>query len=106
MKTFSPDFNQFAIDSLRLELLKKIGWRISKKSDCARLSELIAQSGLGLISESTLYRLFFQFEKHRPYNYTIDILCKFIGYKDSIDFLNGLKESIDLLQFNGITLVH
>jgi hypothetical protein len=101
MKTFSPHFDQFAIDRLRFELLKKVGWSISNKPDCAQLSDLIFQSGFGQISESTLYRLFFQFEKHSPYKNTLDLLCKFLGYKDSLDFTEKLIEYREELHHNG-----
>jgi hypothetical protein len=102
MSTLKPKFDQFAIDRLRFELLKKIGWSISNKPDCAQLSDLIFQSGCGQISESTLYRLFFQFEKHRPYKSTLDILSKFLGYKDSLDFTEKLLQYREELHHNGV----
>lgn len=102
MKRFPPHFDQFAINRLRFELLKKIGWSISQKQDCKHLSDLIIQSGFGLISESTLYRLFFQFKKHSPYKHTLDILCKFLGYTDSIEFTEKLLQDRDGLHHNGV----
>jgi hypothetical protein len=102
MKTFAAYFDQFAIDRLRLGLFKKIGWSISNKPDCAQLSDLISQSGFGQISESTLYRLFFQFDKHSPYKHTLDILCKFLGYTDSLDFTEKLMQDREELHYNGI----
>ncbi len=102
MKTFKPHFDQFALDKLKLSLLEKIGFNISTKPDCAKLSDFIIESGHGHISESTLYRLFFQFEKHKPYKGTLDILCRFMGYKDSIEFIEKLAESRQQLHFCGI----
>lgn len=102
MKTFKPHFDQFALDRLRFELLKKIGWSISNKPDCAQLSELIANSGLGRISESTLYRLFFQFDKHTPYKNTLDILCRYLGHEDSFDFIEKLMNHRKELHYNGL----
>jgi hypothetical protein len=102
MKTFTPHFDKFAIDRLRYELLKKVGWSISNKPDCAQLSDLIFQSGCGQISESTLYRLFFQFDKHSPYKHTLDTLCKFLGYKDSLDFTEKLMQYREELHHNGV----
>jgi hypothetical protein len=93
MKTIKPHFDQFALDHLKLELLKKIGWIVSNKPDCAKLSDLIADSELGIISESTLYRLFLKSDSHTPYKSTLDILCQFIGYKDCIDFLEKIETS-------------
>jgi hypothetical protein len=102
MKTYKPQFDQFALDKLKLALLEKIGYKISTKPDCTKLSDLIMESGHGHISESTLYRLFFQFEKHSPYKSTLDILCQFMGYKDSIEFIEKLADSRQQLHFKGI----
>lgn len=105
MKVFSPNFDKFAIDRLRIELFNKIGWNISTKSDCLAFSELISKSGLGFLSESTIYRLFFQFGKHSSYKNTLDILCKFIGYKDSIQFLEKLEDSRQELHYHGLNTI-
>lgn len=105
MTTFKPHFDQFALDKLKFELLAKIGYKISTKPDCAKLADLISDSGHGHISESTLYRLFFQFEKHSPYKSTLDILCQFMGYKDSIEFNEKLAESRQQLHFSGINTI-
>ena len=102
MNKYAPYFDQFAIDQLKLELLKKIGWSISNKPDCAQLSYLIFKSGCGQISESTLYRLFFQVNKHRPYKNTLDILCRYLGYSDSIEFNENLIRHREALNQNGI----
>lgn len=95
--------SQFAIDSIKIKLSQKIGFTIYNKSDCAKLSELIEKKGGGRVSESTLYRLFFQSEKHKPYKNTLDIICDFLGYKTSIEFFNTLNDEYDLLGMSGIT---
>ena len=105
MNTFRPEFNQFAFERLKVRLAVKIGWMISNKPDCARLSELITESGSGNISESTLYRFFFKFESHRPYKHTLDIICRFLDYKDSLDFLEKIQESKEKLHASGIDTV-
>lgn len=102
MKSNSPHIDKFAIDRLRFELLKKVGWSISSKRDCFALSELILKSGYGQLSESTIYRLFFQFGKHVPYKSTLDILCKFLDYRDSIHYLKNLDGSRQELHFSGV----
>lgn len=102
MKTSKPHFDQFALDRLRFELSGKIGFNISTKPDCVKISGLILESGHGYISESTLYRLFFQIKRHNPYKSTLDIVCQFIGYKDSIEFDEKLAESRRQLHFSGI----
>ncbi len=102
MKTSKPHFDQFTLDRLKFELFEKIGFGISTKPDCAKLSDLILKSGHGHISESTLYRLFFQFEKHSPYKSTLDILVRFMGYNDSNGFIEKLSELRQQLHFSGI----
>jgi hypothetical protein len=103
MKTYKPYLNTFTINRLQIDLIEKIGFRISNKPDCAKLSDLIHESGGGHISEATLYRLFFQSEKHRPYKSTLDILCKFLGYNDSIDFFQIQADSSMRLHHSGIS---
>jgi hypothetical protein len=102
MGTLKVAFSQFDIDRLKLKLLKKIGWAVSTKPDCAKLSDIINKSGSGHISESTLYRIFFQFEKHKPYKHTLDILCQFLDYKDSNHFKEEISESRQQLHLSGI----
>lgn len=102
MSTFTPNFDQFAIDQLRFKLLKKNGWSVSNKPDCSMLADLILQSGFGPISESTLYRLFFQFEKHKPYKNTLDILSRFLGFKDCLEFMQSIDQQREELHHSGI----
>jgi hypothetical protein len=102
MTTVKPEFDQFTLDRLKFELLKKIGWSVSTKPDCAKLSILIVENGNGYVSESTLYRLFFQSEKYKPYKSTLDIICQFLDYKDSNEFVEKLAESRLQLHFSGI----
>jgi hypothetical protein len=102
MKTFKLQFDQFSLDRIKFELTQKIGYKISSKPDCSKLSDIIAVSGYGYISESTFYRLFFQFEKLKPYKSTLDILCRFLGYKDSIEFIEKLTELRQQQHFFGI----
>lgn len=105
MSTRKSIFDQFAIDRLRYELVKKIGWSISSKPDCAQLSMFIGNSGNGVVSESTLYRLFFQYDKHVPFKSTLDIICKFLGYADSIEFVQKLESSRQELHYSGLFTV-
>jgi hypothetical protein len=85
--------------------VKKIGWSISSKPDCAALSVIIAKTGNGIVSESTLYRMFFTFNKHVPYKSTLDIICKFLGYSDSVEFIQKLENSRQTLHFSGVSTV-
>jgi hypothetical protein len=102
VKTFRPSYDQYTIEKLKSEIFKKIGWPISNKPDCAKLSELISQSKIGQLSESTLYRLFFQPDKHTLYKTTLDIICKFLGYKDSFEFIEKVDTTRGQLHINGI----
>ena len=70
-----------------------VGFPIRNKLDCAKISELIAETGLPLISESTLYR-FFLWDKntHVPYLHTLDTLSKFCGFENFKEFENYARE--------------
>lgn len=80
------DSDDFFLDQLKKRLSKAAGYSICSKADCAKLSETILNGGFGNISQSTLYRLFFQQGKHKPYKHTKDLLCSFLGYRNSEDF--------------------
>jgi hypothetical protein len=95
-------FDEFAVERLRYELSQKVGWKISNKLDCIRLAELISSGAFGAVSDSTLYRLFFMQEKHKPYKHTLDIICRFIGYQDSLAFLEKIEKSRKQLHANGV----
>jgi hypothetical protein len=103
MATLNPYFDQFELENLKIKLSEKIGFTIANKPDCAKLSEIITTSKNGYLSETTIYRIFFQFGKHKFYKNTYDILCKFIGYNDSIEFLEitrANKENLNTTFFN------
>jgi hypothetical protein len=90
-------FDQFFIGKLINEIHLFIGWKMSIKSDCERLSKIICSSGHGYISTSTIYRIFFNHGNHKPYKHTMDSLCRFVGYKDSLEFIEknqGIKEDL------------
>ena len=76
MSYFKTHIDEYFIQILKVKLAEKIGYVISNKPDCAKLSELISQKGNEYISESTIYRIFFQSEKHVPYKNTLDIICR------------------------------
>lgn len=105
MATTPIIFDKFAIDNLKTKLNEKLGYVISNKPDCAKLSELLLATGDGYLSESTIYRLFFQSNKYKPYKNSLDILCRFVGFKDSLDFLEYLSVYRDILHRNGINSI-
>ncbi|NBU80740.1 MAG: hypothetical protein EBS55_03730, partial [Flavobacteriaceae bacterium] len=79
-------FDAFLVRELNLQLMKKLGYSIKSKSDCAKLSELIFKDGLGLISQSTLYRILIYNKEHKPFYNTLTIITQFLGYIDWEDF--------------------
>ncbi len=83
--------NPLVIERLKKELAIKVRFTVSGKSDCMKLSELISESGAGYLSVTTIYRIYFQPDKHNPYKSTLNILCRFLGYADISDFLNRLN---------------
>ena len=75
--------NLFSKRELQWKIQDKIGFSITNKLDCKKLSELIRAENLPVISESTLYRIFLVDDhKSTPYLHTLNILSQFINYSD------------------------
>lgn len=75
--------NLFNKRELQSKIQDKIGFKISNKLDCQKLSQLIKNENLPLISESTLYRIFLvDHHKSTPYLHTLNILSQFLNYED------------------------
>jgi hypothetical protein len=102
MSTIQLKFDTYAIERLKLRMYDVTQFVVLNKPDCAKLSELITSSGYGYVSVSTLYRLFFQSEQHLPYKNTLDILCRFIGYHDCMDFLDDINKHRETMYQSGI----
>ena len=94
-------FDAFSVHELNLQLMKKIGYSIKSKSDCAKLSELIFKEGLGLISQSTLYRILLYDKEHRPFQNTLTIITQFLGYRDWEDFCKKIHRKKEFSYRNG-----
>ncbi len=78
------------INLLKQKVLIQAGFNITTKSDCVKLSKYLLNTGVGYISETTIYRLFLKDNnKHAPYKSTLDILCNFIGYADLSLFIES-----------------
>ncbi len=87
-------FNNTDVNKLKQQVINKAGFAIRTKPDCLRLSNLLLSAGLGYISETTIYRLFLKEKNiHSPYKSTLDILCKFIGYYDIVEYIKTLNET-------------
>ncbi len=79
---------------LLTEVEKKYGRRIATTTDFETLSVVIEQTIGELISSSTLKRLWGYVSLNpTPRIATLDVLARFIGYKDFKGFCEGLKES-------------
>lgn len=94
-------FDAFSVRELNLQLMKKIGYSIKSKSDCAKLSDLIFKEGLGLISQSTLYRILLYDKEHKPFYNTLTIIAKFLGYIDWEDFCKTIHSKKKFHYTNG-----
>jgi hypothetical protein len=102
MPVNNPHFDEYALERLKFKLSEKIGFIISNRPDCYKLSEIINQSGYGSISDTTIYRMFFSLKKHSPFKHTMDILAMFLGYKNSIELLENINSTRNALDYNGI----
>ena len=102
MANMHSNFDEYALDCLKRKVSEKIGYQISNRPDCLKLSEIISKKGIGYISDTTIYRLFFYNGKHKPYRYTTDILSIFAGYKNSHDFLDSINATRETLYQQGI----
>ena len=100
-----PNFDEYALECLKRMVSEKIGYQISNRPDCLKLSEIISENGIGYISDTTIYRLFFHNGKHKPYRYTTDILSIFAGYKNSHDFLDSINATRGTLYQHGINSI-
>ena len=79
---------------LLTEVEKKYGRRIATTTDFESLSVVIEHTIGELISSSTLKRLWGYVSLNpTPRIATLDVLARFIGYKDFKGFCEGLKES-------------
>ena len=101
----NPHFDEYAIERLKFKFSEKIGFIISNRPDCYKLSEIINQSGYGSVSDTTIYRLFFSSKKHSPFKHTMDILAMFLGHKNSIELLENINNTRNALDYNGVNAV-
>lgn len=84
------------LTAIEFNLIKKkveleFGTPILSKKDCLLLSSLIQSRIKENISQSTIYRLFFQSEKHHPYQHTLDTIAMFCGYESISNLLTDMR---------------
>ena len=86
------------IDVLKKEVEKKIGKKVTNRGDCELISNVILETLELEISYSTIRRLYGLTNETKPNNKTLNILAKFVGYKNYIHFLqsHSFKQKIDL----------
>jgi hypothetical protein len=95
-------FDLYILEKIKAELARKLGYRITGKSDCKRLSEIIFSQGIGYISESTLYRLLLHPSDRNYYKSTIDIISVFLGFNNAADLIDNFDQIKYNANFNGI----
>ena len=88
------------IDILKKEVEKKIGKKITNRGDCELVSNVILETLELEISYSTVRRLYGLVNETKPNSKTLNILAKFIGYKNYIHFSQNYnyKQKIDLTE--------
>lgn len=79
------------IEKLKNEIEIKIGRKISYQKDCIYLSANILEQSKAYISPATLRRVFgFLATNSNPSRVTLDILSRFVAYKDWDDFIQKI----------------
>ena len=82
------------LNYLLVQVEKRYGRRIATSTDFEALSVFIEHETGELISASTLKRLWGYVSSHpTPRKDTLDILCRFIGYRDFRVFCDSLKST-------------
>ncbi len=84
------DANSYEFLQLKVEIYDKIGFKINNTSDCIKLHELILAADVGYISVTTLYRIFLNSSKTKPYQNTINILYKYLGFQNQEEFIKHI----------------
>lgn len=85
--------NPYTLAELKNQIALKLGFPITGKSDCKKLSEILMEEGYGSISETTLYRLFVNYNGITPYKHTLNVLSSYIGLEVWEDFIDTLESN-------------
>lgn len=85
--------NTYTLSELKNQVALKLCFSISGKCDCAKLSEILREEGYGSISETTLYRLFVNYNGITPYKNTLNVLAQYIGYTSWEDFIDIVESN-------------
>lgn len=82
----------YELTNLKKKVELEFGIKIQSKNDCLLLSEEIKSRTKEIISQSTIYRLFFQADKHRPYQHTLDTIAHYCGYASILSLINDIRK--------------
>lgn len=80
--------NSYEFLQLKKAICEKLGFSIKTTPDCIKLHELILDADVGYISVTTLYRIFLNSSKTKPYQSTINILYKYLGFHNQEEFIS------------------
>jgi len=83
--------NSFTLSELKSQIAAKLRFPIIGKPDCSLLSDILFKEGFGSISDTTLYRLFVNFNGIIPYQNTLNVLVNYIGYSCWSDFVSKIE---------------
>jgi len=88
-----PYFQPYYFENLKKQILKISGFTNLIPANCKTISLLIEEKTKQKLSETTLKRIFgFALSKFRPSLFTLDVMCKYCGYRGWIDFCENQEE--------------
>ncbi len=80
------------IDELLRQVADRFGKEVSATTDFERLSEAVEKALREQVSVSTLKRLWgYVNDRHKPRVSTLDILCRYVGFRSFADFQASLS---------------
>ena len=94
---------------IKAEIERKLGREIRYPLDCEALAIDISLKCCERVSASTLKRFFGFVPGTEPRTYTLDVLAKYIGYKnwdDYLDTLAGKNESSEFVNLNELIIAN
>lgn len=87
------------IPYLRNRVISKFGKPVIGLGDCKELSALIFDETGESVNYNTLRRFFGLVKPTAPQAYTLDALCKFLGYPDYREFVQALPYDFEWFQY-------
>jgi len=87
------NLNTFTLSELKSQIAIKLCFYISGKSDCEKFSAILLNEGYGSVSTSTLYRLFVKHDGVVPYEHTLNVLVRYIGYPSWNSFIEAVNNA-------------